>query len=143
MENQQTSNTMKMLSVDASDLEIIQYVECWIAMLAMEDYESAYDFVKHDPYYCWSPKLIEEVINGYGLPEPHPSGKVFKVTPIDTATGSPPANDVERDVYEDNRIGYVLYDIPLNGEWSDLSATFRLENSNSQLDVILEEIHVF
>ena len=131
-----------MFSDNVSDEEIIRHIETWIGKLADEDYVSAYNLVDHDPYYKWSPRLIEKVINGYGLPEPHPSGEVFKVTPISSALGEEPTREIERNNYKDNRIGYVMYDLPLNGKWSDLSATFRLENNEAGVKVILEEIHV-
>jgi hypothetical protein len=37
----------------------------------------------------------------------------------------------------------VRYDLPLNGEWSDLTATFRVEDVDGSVDLVLEEIHVF
>ena len=131
-----------MLSDNVSDEEIIRHIETWIGKLADEDYVSAYNLVSHDPYYNWSPSLIEKVINGYGLPEPHPGGEAFKVTPISTALGKEPTREVARNSYNDNRIGYVLYELPLNGEWSDLCASFRLEKNKAGVEVILEEIHV-
>ena len=133
---------MKMLSVNSSDEEILGYITEWVVSLAEEDYESAYKKTSHDPYYEWTPDLIKRVINGYGLPEPHPSGEIFKVTPIKEAKGETPKQEIDRGPYDGNRLGYVYYDLPLNGEWSDLTASFRLEIQGQNLDVILEEIHV-
>ena len=96
----------------------------------------------HDPYYEWTPDLMKRVINGYGLPEPHPSGEIFKVTPIKEAKGDAPKQEVDRGVFEDNRLGYAYYGLPLNGKWSGLTASFRLEKQGENLNVILEEIHV-
>jgi len=131
-----------MLSVNSTDSEIIEFIESWVGDLINENYESAYAKMEHDPYYGWSPDLIRNVIHGYGLPEPHPSGKVFKVTPISEATGDNPSRQIDRGPYDGNRLGYVYYDLPLNGEWSDLTATFRLEKHGDSLAVVLEEIHV-
>ncbi len=131
-----------MLDVDSSDQEIFEFIEEWVNDLVNEDYESAYNRTSHDPYYEWTPELIKNVICGYGLPEPHPSGVVFKVTSISAAKGENPTKDVDRGAFDDNRVGYVYYDLPLNGEWSDLTASFRLEKREENLVVVLEEIHV-
>ena len=131
-----------MLSVNSTDEEILSHIEEWVSALAEEDYESAYKRTKHDPYYEWTPELIKNVINGYGLPEPHPSGETFKVTPIKEAKGETPRQEVDRGPYDGDRFGYVYYDLPLNGEWSDLTASFRLEKQDKDLVITLEEIHV-
>jgi hypothetical protein len=131
-----------MLSIKSSDEDLIGFVEEWVNDLAKEDYEAAYKRTGHDPYYEWTPGLIESVINGYGLPEPHPSGEVFKVTPIKEAKGDKPRIEVDRGPYNDNRFGYVFYDLPLNGEWSDLTASFRFEKQGKNLKAVLEQIHV-
>jgi len=113
-----------------------------VADLSEEDYKSAYKRTSHDPYYEWTPELIEKVINGYGLHEPHPSGEIFKVTPIKEASGEAPRQEVDRSPYDGNRFGYIYYDLPLNGEWSDLTVSFRLEKNGENLQAVLEEIHV-
>ena len=131
-----------MLSINSTDEEILNHIEDWVSDLAAEDYESAYKRTKHDPYYEWTPELIKNVINGYGLPEPHPSGETFKVTPVKEAKGEAPRQEVDRGPYDGNKFGYVYYDLPLNGEWSDLTASFRLEKQDKNLVITLEEIHV-
>ncbi len=132
-----------MLSVNATDSEILDFVEKWVGDLVREDYVSAYNRTNHDPYYEWTPELIEKVINGYGLPESHRSGEIFKVTAISEVNGENPWCDVDREHCENNRLGYVYYNLPLNGEWSDLTASFRLERQGKNLIVVLQEIHVF
>jgi len=122
---------------------VINLIEKWVADLANEDYDSAYNRTSQDPYYRWTPELMKSVINGYGLPEPHPSSEVFKVTSITNAKGENRRQKVEPGKYNDNRIGYVHYDWPLNGKWSDLIASYRLEKQGNELTVIFETIHVF
>ncbi len=131
-----------MLDVDSSDSKIIAFIEEWVNDLVNEDYESAYNRTSHDPFYEWTPELIKEVINGYGHPEPHPCGEVYKVTSMSAAKGKNPAKSVDRVTLDDNCFGYAYYDLPLNGEWSDLTAIFRLEKREASLVVILEQIHV-
>ena len=60
-------------ALEMTDDEILRFVEAWIDDLARGDYRAAFDRTRHDPYYAWTPALIEAVINGYGLPEPHRS----------------------------------------------------------------------
>jgi hypothetical protein len=130
------------MKIDATDQQIINLVTSWVNCLATENYEKAFEYIKHDPYYKWSPELLELVINGYGLPEPHPSGKVFKVTSPENATGRPGYKRIDRVAEIESCVGYVYYDLPLNGQWSDLTASFRLEAINNELCMVLEDIHV-
>ncbi len=133
------------LSASASDAEILAVVESWVAFLVAEDYERAYGMTAHEPYYQWTAKLIREVIEGYGLPDPHPEGP-FKVTPLATAKGGPtPWHKVERDDPPrcNGAIANVWFDLPLNGEWSDLTATFSIHPLDEGIVLSLNEIHVF
>jgi hypothetical protein len=132
------------LSAEAGDEEILRFVEAWIDDLAAADYAAAFARTRHDPYYGWTPDLIERVVAGYGHPEPHPSGRRWAVTARADARGRPHYREVDRDV-PPPIVARVWYDLPLDGEWSDLTATFRVERSTSTdgLDVVLEDIHVF
>jgi hypothetical protein len=80
-----------------TDEEILAFVDGWIDDLTRGDYSAAYARTAHDPYYDWSPALIRSVIEGYGLPEPHPSGTTFSVTPRHLARGGTPERSVRRD----------------------------------------------
>lgn len=133
------------LALDATDEEILGAVEVWIDDLARGDYAAAFARTRHDPYYQWTPHGIESVIHGYGLPEPHPSGVRFVVTARDQAhtRGRPFHRVVDRDVVRESAVAEVWYDLPLNGQWSDLTATFRLERDGARLHLVLQQIHVF
>ena len=132
-----------MWSHPPTDIEILALVEAWVDDLVREDYNSAYSRTNHDPYYQWTPALIRSVVEGYGLPEPHRSGEVFKVTERSKATGSPHYKMIERNKIPDTCIAEVWYDLPLNGEWSALTATFRVIPSDGSWQIVLEQIHVF
>jgi len=144
---------LKLRSASRDDIENAVY--CWMALLAEEKYEEAYDLTFHDRYFGWTPGLIESVINGYGtLYEPF--DEIFKVTP-------PAAARFERDkqtVYKDitffsqpcqdqehtpeiKRVGYTFFTLPLNGSWSDLSVTFAILKGPGFAALELNEIHVF
>ena len=128
------------LPSNPTDQELLSVVDDWIDALVRGEYLAALTMVEHDPYYRWTPALLEAVIAGYGLPEPHPSGTVFRVRPRNSATGGPPARNVDRDTGGAPQIEHSL---PLNGEWSDLSATFRVESRGNSSAIVLEEVHVF
>lgn len=137
------------LGLGATDEEILIAVEEWIDDLARGDYSVAFNRTKHDPYYKWTPQLIESVVNGYGRPEPHRRGP-FTVTPRAEAVGELSNREVSREVsrsaLEASRgaaVAEVWHDLPFNGEWSDLTVTFRLERNGSSLNLVLQEIHVF
>lgn len=119
-------------------------IETWIDHLAAQDYAAAFAATDHDAYYGWTPALMRRVIEGYGLPEARPSGVAFHVTARADATGRPRY----REITEVDEAGDVLmratHDLPLNGRWSDLTATFRVEKRLGRpAALILEEIHVF
>jgi len=131
------------LTQNPSDEAILHFVEAWIDDLAGGDYVAAFRRTEHDPYYQWTPDLMRSVVQGYGLPEPHRSGTVFTVTPRASALGGPPQRIVDRDAVRPHSLAEVWYDLPLNGEWSDLTATFRVEPRGDGSAVVLQEIHVF
>ncbi|MEO6458636.1 MAG: hypothetical protein ABIO92_10270, partial [Chloroflexia bacterium] len=100
----------------------------------------------------WTPDILETVIRNYGSIEPTSDGETFKVTPLQQAQAPSnllPTHDVNR--YGEDEIdtsdgtalvGDVWYDLPLNGEWSDLTATFRLYQIEDGLVMALEDVHV-
>jgi hypothetical protein len=132
------------LRAEASDAEVLRVVEAWIDDLARGDYAGAFARTRHDPYYGWTPELIARVVGGYGSPDAHPSAVRYAVTDRAAARGRPHYREVDRDGALPPVVARVWHDLPLNGAWSDLTATFRVERSaDDGLDVILEEIHVF
>jgi hypothetical protein len=141
---------MVILRADASDEELLAVACRWVDLLAEQDYAAAMELTAHDDYYGWTPDLIRSVIEGYGFPEPHPRGP-FRVTPLAEARGRrEPARRVKRwarPLLRPDRsavaLGDVLFDLPLNGEWSDLTATFQIQLRPEGTVLVLNEIHVF
>ena len=130
------------LSSSPTDEEILSAVESWIDDLARADFDSAYARTDHDAYYGWSPELMRSVIAGNGLPVTGEQETKFAVTTRALAQGLAPRRTVDRDVKAPSAIAYVEYDLPLNGKWSDLTATFRVEARESGCALVLEQIHV-
>jgi hypothetical protein len=131
------------LDQNPSDKEILRFVEAWIDDLARGDYAAAFCRTEHDPYYQWTPDLMRLVVQGYGSPEPCRTGTVYAVTPRASALGGPPQRTVDREAVCPHSFAEVRYDLPLNGEWSDLTVTFRVEARADGSAVVLQEIHVF
>lgn len=134
---------MLLLSLAPSNEELIAAVEKWIDLLAEGDYEAAFASTEHHPYYRWSPDLMRSVVAGYGLPEPHPSGEVFAVTARVPADGGPPDVEVLRSGVPLPAIAEIWHALPLNGSWSDLTATFVAVPRDQGCVLVLHEIHVF
>lgn len=131
---------MKLIPKSASDDDILSIVREWTALLAQDDYEGAFKITRHDDYYQWTPELISTVIKNYGSIEPLEDGHVCQVTPIESATGdNSPRHEVDRtcDPWK------VWFDLPLDGEWSDLTATFSVFQDDVSLGLVLNEIHIF
>ena len=76
----------------------------------------------------------------YGNIDPIHDGWVYKVTPLHSASGGPkPRHEVDR--CDDGR-AFVWFDLPLNGQWSDLTALFDVIPKDDGLHVVLDQVHV-
>jgi hypothetical protein len=125
------------LPPDASDSEILDAVRAWADALAAEDYAGALTLVDAGP--DWTPELLCTVITNYGSVEPMRDGSTYRVTPLRTAHGgSAPRHRVDRD----GERTWICFDLPLNGEWSDLTATFDVVRRNDGLSLVLDDVHV-
>ena len=131
------------LTLASSHEEIVAEVRAWIRLLAQGEFERALERIPPQRAQRWSPQLLKAVIAGYGLPEPHPSGTEYRVTSPDTAMGGPPTVTVEKTVVSPGALAHVEHDLPLNGAWSDLTATFSLYPHGAGAELVLEEVHVF
>lgn len=79
---------------------------------------------------AWTPESIRAVIAHYGARE---------VTSPDTASGEPHSSLV---VLTDGSGFSYYHDVPLDGEWSDLTAQFEFLRRESGLAVVLHDLHV-
>ena len=143
-------NELVKLSHEASDEDILDAVRAWVRLLAAERYEEAYQYTYQDPYFEWSPDLIKDVIYRYGLP--YIDGEeVFKVTPLELAVennGAPHAEIFfhmprKHRITETLVVAEIWFDLPLNGVWSDLTATFNVLFMPDCVSLELQEIHMF
>jgi hypothetical protein len=161
---------MKRLPPTATDGELLGAVCEWVGLLAEERYQDAYDFLYH-PWLPVLPvnepdvANIKDAVANYGWDQPHPAGP-FKVTPVEAAAPkhSPPFDKPLQDIrrYEEpverawdsilvqhggtasgaSRIGDIYFDLPLTGQWSDLTAIFGIALFDGALVLALESIDV-
>ncbi len=129
----------------ASDAKLLDGVKMWVDMLAEERFSEAYQLTAHDSYHAWTPDLIRSVVAGYGSPH-KPGEHEYRISKVsDTRGGSSPRWVVDRwkDAEPRHRVGFVSFDLPVDGEWSDLTATFEIVERHDQLVLVLQDIHVF
>lgn len=132
---------MKTLPTEASDETILAAIEEWVGLLVEERYEEAHHFfvdVENNPWE-WSPQLLQTIIRTGVFADEHGRNRV---TPIDQARGGLiPHRDVNR--HDDNpQKGYIWFDLPLNGQWSDVTALLTFRIINQRLVIELESIDV-
>lgn len=129
---------MQTLPSASSDLEILAFVDRWAALLERENYQAAFEFTDHVPGSSWTADLIRDVIKAYGEP-----GSNNRVTVVGRPTDIAQRKEVVRRHNEERSyVGYVWYDLNLNGLASDLTATFDLIDTKHGLSIQLNDIHV-
>jgi hypothetical protein len=133
---------LRRFAVDASDDELLATVDEWVELLVQERYDDALANMRAREH--WTSDLLRQVISGYGFSEPHPSGSRFRVTSPKEASGRQHYRRVDRwtEANAIGAIGVILYDLPLNGKWSDVTALFDILASSGPLVLELDDIHV-
>jgi len=129
---------MRHLPISATDEDLLKFIDGWAALLEMEDYEGAFTYVGHVPEMNWTPQLIKEVVKAYGEMDCRQ-----KVTVQGVPTDTSQRKKVTR--WETRRpagIGYIWYDLNIDGHASDLTALFDLDTDGDGLVVKLDDIHV-
>ena len=130
--------------------EIESIILRWIDFLASDNYIEAYNLTSHDPYYGWSPDLLKNIIQEYGSPS---EGEGIRCKVSDWRTALPVSSSRYRDinVFEEPIIqegsstvvlGEVHYDLPIDTQWSDLTATFKIRQDRDKVTLELNDIHV-
>jgi hypothetical protein len=129
---------MQPLPHDSSDADLIAFVDRWAAFLEAEDYDAAYRFTDHIPEMKWTPSLMRDVIKGYGDALPYQ-----KVSVLGQPTDITQHKEVSRwRCNALNESGEIWYDLNIDGLVSDLTATFRLQETDDGLVIRLNDIHV-
>ena len=131
---------------NATDEHILDVARRWVELLAQEKYEEAFQMLRYHSAEFWSPELIRTVITNYGFIEPREDGATFKVTSLENNPESQALHRVEWYGADPNRpadyLGMVAFTLPLNGEWSDVTAMFDIVEENGEIVLELDDIHV-
>lgn len=126
----------------STDQELLEKLETyWVRALASETYAEACDMLVNQEE--WPPSLLKTLINNHGILPPPRNEVVNIVTEPQEASGKP-HHYVSRGEWEteENFIGCLCYDLPLNGAWSNLSAVFTLCVTDDILSFRLDGIEV-
>ncbi len=148
-----SGNNMKQLPVDARNQDILQWVRAWVDLLAEERYEAACNALYRPPGDQATPEMIERAIRHYGsaTEEGQEDRAVYKVTPIETtAPPNHPLNQDQEGVLRwgggeaaiPTAVGVVHFDLPLNGEWSGLTAILSIHEIDASLIFSLDDLRV-
>jgi len=133
----------------ATDAEIISAVEDWLRLLEQEDYGAAAAAIDSPPGGVWTAELLQSCVNHHGFGrrthyrvtltgvsrEEDIGGRKFVPTQLREVDRSPEPND-------GGELHEVWYDLYLDGELSDLTATFRLVRVPQGLALRLYDICV-
>ncbi len=127
---------------DATNDEVLDIIRTWVDILATGDYEAAFTAIISDAESeTWTPYFLKIAVEGYRSPEFYPDTERFQVTDWRTAQGGNSEAIQEVTWYEPNTSGVagsVEFDLPVNGQWSDLQAEFDVwEGSDLEEDFLL------
>ena len=91
----------------------------------------------------WTPERLQNELNETYSPETifyreHPEGPFF-TSPFDAPSGR---ERFHCDAFDDGNGYWVDYDLPISGEFSDLTALFNFRASGRLYRVALEDLHV-
>ena len=142
---------MKVLPPNATDAEILAACHEWVERVAGGDPAGAIDMLhvpeRYDESQRWTAGSLERYIGNYGSWDARPDGRTRRITspatavpPADRPDLRPTAEVVRRDT--DPRSGSVDIDLPLDGEWSDLTALFEFEPVDGGIGLSLYDVHV-
>lgn len=123
-------------------------IERWVGLLVEERFDDAMATV--GPSGTWTPDLLARVIGNYGSVEPREDGRTFAVTPVATAVGDGPRFEVtwcdppvtNRLDYAPDLLGRARYDLPVDGVWSDVTASFEILDLAEGPALALDDVHV-
>ena len=123
------------LPLDATDEDLLAFADRWAERMAAEDYAGAFVLTGHDPAFDHSPEWLAASIRGYH--EARPRQHVTM-----DGSGDPNREVYRRPVNADGDAGDIWYDLYIDNELSQMTATFWLRVESGGLDIWLSDIHV-
>jgi hypothetical protein len=142
---------MTVLPVDATDAEILAVCREWMERVAAGDVEGAIEMLhvpeRYDESQRWTVGSLVRYVGNYGSWDARPDGRTWRITspataltPADRRDFRPTAEVVRHPT--DPRSGSVDVDLPLDGEWSDLTALLKFEPVEGGIGLSLYDVHV-
>ena len=135
-----------MIQIDPIDpgKAIQPFILGWMRLLANGNYDQAYAQLDEPNSYgvAWTPDLILNTLHDTFGPDTlfgrlHPEGPRF----TDPAVIDQPAA-IDIIAFEDGSGYSVDAPVPLNGEWSDMTAQFEFLDRQAAFAVVLHDLHV-
>jgi len=118
-----------------------EVIERFVALLARGRASEALALLL--PSKTWTPEVLVRVIRNYGWIDPRKDGKTFAVTMPAAARGAGPRFELRWfDTPHGARVAHASYDLPLEGEWSDVTALFDVLDGPEGLALALDDVHV-
>jgi hypothetical protein len=117
------------------ETDLVKYVERWVGFLAKSQWTDAFALTDAPNQYGirWSETEIRRTLTEYGC------GRTPTVTQLNLMA-TPGRSSV---VARADGSGYsVYYDLPLDGEWSDLTAQFDFTWNGESYQASLHDLHV-
>jgi len=128
----------------AVEQTLVAFVRQSLKLLAAGKWQEACGMIDEPNYYgiTWTPERIQHVVEdtfgpGCRFRSRHPEGIRWS-DPDELGDGGHP------EIYpHDDGNGYAFdHDVPLNGEWSDLTAQFEFHRRTQGYAVVLHDLHV-
>lgn len=132
------------ISATRPQTSILSFVRNWVKLVADGRVGDACKQIDEPNCYgiVWTPTLINDLINST-----FDTNSRFRISHPDGPVVTNPFQLIEQrdlEVQElENGSGYLFdYDLPLNGEWSDLTAQFEFHKRSGGYAVVLHDLHV-
>lgn len=135
-----------MIRVQTNNLHdaFMGFICSWFDLLAQGDADQACAAIDKPNIYGvrWTPEMIFDVLEdnfgpGTVFASQHPEGPT--ISSVSQTKGDARVNVVP---FSDGSGFSVEYDVPLNGEWSGLTAQFEFLGKHPQFAVVLHDLHV-
>jgi len=133
-----------LIAEPASPNDLLAVIRDWFRLLAADRWDEAIGMLDEPNRYGiqWTPEGIRGALDltfrpGCRFRVTHPEGPQF--TDPDAASGLPHADVV---AFDDGSGYSADHDVPLNGEWSDLTAQFEFLRRPNGLALVLHDLHV-
>ena len=130
------------ISQNATDAEIRDAIGGWIDLLVADRYEEAHEMMFRFPDDTWTPDMMRTVVRHYGFTEPRKDEQTFRVTPRAEAIERRRRGHYEDIEWFEDGGGVAHFDLPLNGEWSDVTAIIDIVKHGEERVLRLNDIHV-